>query len=409
LEPEPRPGIWQRFENAIKHEVFEVMSLSLIIANTILMAFQQQYIGYDLGYEVGFRDYRLPAEDFWPWAQPCFDLLEPIFAILFSIEILVKLTVFRKEFFFSLWSYLDIAVSVVMLMSWLVPNMNAGHSRLSFARLARFGKMARIAGKTQTAHFMSESLKLIVAAIKGSFVILFWSLSIMVLLQILAGMTLGSLVEPFLRDEDQPDDIRYRVFKYYGTFWRSMVTMFEVSLANWAPACRVLFDEVDEAFSYFFLFYRCVIGFAVLSVIQAVFIQQTMKSIQLDDNTILEHQRQQKEKSLQKLRTVFVKLDTDQDGFLTWEEFQPLLHDDRMKLTIDSLDLEAQDLKKMFHLMDKGDGKISWEELHEGLPHIKGGARSVDMVSCMNTVDRLEMKMGDILYGKSIVLDSFNI
>ena len=40
--------------------------------------------------------------------------------------------------------------------------------------------------------------------------------------------------------------------------------MFEILFANWGPPCRALVDHVDEAFSIFFLVYRCMIGFAVL-------------------------------------------------------------------------------------------------------------------------------------------------
>ena len=37
-----------------------------------------------------------------------------------------------------------------------------------------------------------------------------------------------------------------------------------ILFANWSPPCRVLVENVSEWFSVFFLFYRCVLGFAVL-------------------------------------------------------------------------------------------------------------------------------------------------
>lgn len=46
--------------------------------------------------------------------------------------------------------------------------------------------------------------------------------------------------------------------------------MFEVTFANWAPSCRLLVDNVSEAYALFFVVYRCVIGFAVLSVVSVV-------------------------------------------------------------------------------------------------------------------------------------------
>ena len=49
--------------------------------------------------------------------------------------------------------------------------------------------------------------------------------------------------------------LRVRVNAVYNT-------MFEISFANWVLPCRALLDHVDEAFSIFFLVYRCRIGFA---------------------------------------------------------------------------------------------------------------------------------------------------
>merc|ERR1712217_384741 len=104
-----------------------------------------------------------------------------------------------------------------------------------------------------------------------------------------------------MTDESKPLELRREVFGYYGTFWRSMVTMFEITFANWAPPCRLLLDNVSEAFGFFFLIYRCMIGFAVLSVIQAVFIQQTMQAAQADDDVIIRAKELEKQKYAEKL------------------------------------------------------------------------------------------------------------
>lgn len=56
--------------------------------------------------------------------------------------------------------------------------------------------------------------------------------------------------------------------------------------ANWAPACRVLIDNVSEWYSLVFIFYRCFVGFAVLNVVNAVFVQSTMKVAQVDEELV---------------------------------------------------------------------------------------------------------------------------
>merc|ERR1719210_2377958 len=88
---------------------------------------------------------------------------------------------------------------------------------------------------------------------------------------------------------------RHEVFNYFGTFSRSMISMSVVHLANWGPACRVLVDNVGEWCGGVLVAYRCTVGFAVLTVISAVFIQQTMTVAQ-QDTKILIMQKQKAQK-----------------------------------------------------------------------------------------------------------------
>ena len=123
-----------------------------------------------------------------------------------------------------------------------------------------------------------DSLLLIVRCISACMSILGWSLVVLVLIQCMAGMCVSQLVSFYLNDDSKDVADRQVIFDYYGTATRSIITMFEVTLANWGPPCRALVNLVGEPFGYFLLTYRCVCGFAVLNVISAVFIQQTMKA-----------------------------------------------------------------------------------------------------------------------------------
>ncbi|CAK9069020.1 unnamed protein product [Durusdinium trenchii] len=79
-------------------------------------------------------------------------------------------------------------------------------------------------------------------------------------------MFVGYLVMDFLEKEGTPDDVRRQIYRYYGTFTYTILTMFEVIFANWPIPCRLLVDYVDEWFSLYFIIYRCVVG--VLSAIR---------------------------------------------------------------------------------------------------------------------------------------------
>merc|ERR1719191_1989783 len=96
------------------------------------------------------------------------------------------------------------------------------------------------------------------------------------------------MLEDYLRDQDNsatPGGIQ--VFRYFGSFARSMLTMFEITLGNWIVPARALVENVSEWYMVFAIFHKLVIGFSVVSVITGVFIQETFKVATSDDTLML--------------------------------------------------------------------------------------------------------------------------
>jgi len=218
-------------------------------------------------------------------------------------------------------------------------------------------------------------------------VTLSWSVCLLLLLQCIAGMMLSQLVQDFILDPDKDLEERHNVFSYYGTFTRSQITMFEVHLANFGPACRILLDNCGEWYAGVFLAYRCLAGFAVLNVINAVFIQQTITVAQRDHDVMI----QQKEKAVKAyakdLHALFAKLDTSEDGFLSLEELKGIQSQPELLLWMSALEIDTNDLEGLFHLLDgNGDERVTVNELLQAAPRIKGNAKSIDMLSVLTTL-----------------------
>jgi len=202
-------------------------------------------------------------------------------------------------------------------------------------------------------------------------------------------MMVSLLAQGYLQDEQLDPKLRLELFKYYGTFSRTFLTMFEVLFANWAPACRVLV-ETDEWFSLFFLVYRCVIGFALLNVVNAVFVQQTLKTATCDEELQYRQKQIEVDKYTRKVRQFFKTIDESGDGAITFDEFSQLVESPKLKFWVSQLELEYHDLLGLFEMMDDGDGEITLDEFIEGAARLKGGAKSID-------IWRLETKLEVLL------------
>merc|ERR1712078_260290 len=104
--------------------------------------------------------------------------------------------------------------------------------------------------------------------VKGSLSALGWAIVLLAVIQmILALVITGLLFETYFLDESQPAYERRQVFEYFGTFTRAMLSMFEMTLANWPPICRLLSEQVSEYFVAFCLLHKLTVGFAVVGII----------------------------------------------------------------------------------------------------------------------------------------------
>eukprot|EP00419_Tripos_fusus_P045978 CAMPEP_0172819418 /NCGR_PEP_ID=MMETSP1075-20121228/14581_1 /TAXON_ID=2916 /ORGANISM="Ceratium fusus, Strain PA161109" /LENGTH=210 /DNA_ID=CAMNT_0013659939 /DNA_START=50 /DNA_END=679 /DNA_ORIENTATION=- len=134
------------------------------------------------------------------------------------------------------------------------------------------------------------------------------------------GTLSAKLAEPYMLDESKPIEKRKQVFMFYGTFSRSMLTMFEITLGNWMPPCRALVENVSEWFMLIFLTHKLVIGFSVVSVINAVFVQETFKVATSDDRIMLMLKQRARKTHMNKIRDLFQHADCDGNGTVTLDE-----------------------------------------------------------------------------------------
>jgi len=162
--------------------------------------------------------------------------------------------------------------------------------------------------------------------------------------------------------------------------------MFEILFANWSPPARVLVENFSEWFSIFFLIYRCVLGFAVLNVVNAVFVQQTMKTASSDEDLAFKQKEKDVAMYTRKVKKLFQTIDVSGDGTINIEEFAKLVQSPKMKFWMSQLELEYHDLLSLFEFLDNGDGEITLMEFIEGASRLRGGAKALD-------VWRLETKL----------------
>merc|ERR1719271_872376 len=102
---------------------------------------------------------------------------------------------------------------------------------------------------------------------------------------------------------------------------------------------------------------------------------------------------QSKEKAklaeLKELELLFLMMDADGNGTLSWEEFKAAFDDPNMAKKWKLLDFEPDECREVFQLLDDGDGEIETQEFFDGLRQMKGMAQSKDVFRLVKKVDML--------------------
>lgn len=380
-----------RLEKIVLGSSFEVFFGMLIVANAVVMAVEAQFEGTVTGGKVGYYNYAEVSETDIVTATSVFSVFDWFFGVLFTLELLLKVMCFRKSFATDCWNLID----TIIVIGW-ISTTAAGSGNplvvdpmlLRLARLVRLLRLGRLV-RTVTAF---DSLFLMTTAMRGSVSVLVWTMVLLVLVLMMCALMLQVSVEPYINDENMDPARSTEIFKYYGSFARTMLTMFEITLGNWLPPCRALVENINEWFIIFFICHKLVIGFSVVAVITGVFIQETFKVASQDDGIMMMQKKRAMKLHLTKMKALFDHLD-DGDGALTLDEFRNCVHETAIKTWLSAMDLDVRDVDAVFWLLDDGDGKLSAEELVRGVSHLKGAARSIDMMALMKQMQR----QGDLI------------
>lgn len=217
---------------------------------------------------------------------------------------------------------------------------------------------------------------------------LVWVIAFLFLIQTLFALLLTNIVQDFYLGQSSNGDEFFEsslekeeIFKYFGTYWRAMVSLFELMLANWPVICRLMMETMDEVWSVFVIFYKLLMGVAVIGVIMGVFTQETFRAADSDDQLMIRNKDKQDKKHLAKMKALFEKMTKNSEcATVDSALFEKILKSPEMRLWLKAMDYDISDASLLFYLIDSNDnGKLTIEEFSQGMASLKGGARNVDV------------------------------
>mmetsp|Transcript_156474 Transcript_156474/g.276394 ORF Transcript_156474/g.276394 Transcript_156474/m.276394 type:complete len:559 (-) Transcript_156474:302-1978(-) len=372
----------QRF---VHSKTFELLSGAIIMANVVIMALQMQYDGIDKGNRLEPGEFSRTAAKTWPYAKEVFFALNIGFNVLFSIELILRIAADRFGAFHLGWVWFDafiVGSSIIDLLGSLPINP----IMMRVLRLVRLLRLLKILKTMEIFH----TLFLLIKAVEASWKAAIWSFLLLLSIQLVGGLFLCQALSDFLDDRSKDPDAQRIIYEYFGTFSKTMFTMFEISMANWVPVSRALIDHVGNFYSIIIILYRCLFCSAVVKVIAAVFITETYRVLNHDDDLSLMKHWQEKKVFNHKVNKMLKSISHFHSGKLRQRDVEMLLEDEEVADLLAPLGIEGQDLLTLFWLLEDGSGEVAAESLLAKLGSFKSPSAKLEVVAALKVLHALQ-------------------
>eukprot|EP00434_Breviolum_minutum_P020199 symbB.v1.2.017812.t1/scaffold1395.1/size121899/4 len=201
------------------------------------------------------------------------------------------------------------------------------------------------------------------------------------MLKIGFALVMAQALQGFVLDDNANMDTRLEVNNLYGSFSKALYTTFEITHSgSWPSRVRPVIEKVSPWYSIPFLAYITLVVFAVIRIVTALFLKETLASAANDADMQMDELRGKSKDYQRKLEELFRAADTDDNGTLSATEFVEAMSLPSVQHYMQVLEVKIQDCRPLFDILDDGDGRITIPEFCKGLMQLKGQARALDIV-----------------------------
>lgn len=399
-----------RIEIDFRESVVDAVVSFLVVLYTFILLLQTQWRGFQAAQRLEGKEFT--DEDFqdWPGAETAFFIVDHIFNAIFVLEIAWRLYMHKLKFLCDIFGVFDVLVVIATSIDvYVLQPFDAGYAQnFAVGRLTRIFRLMRIFRVLRVMRFAKnlQQLRLLGDVLSKCLSPLMWALLVLGIIMVGTGVLMSQLLLEYVLDTTQDLEKRQWVYEYYGTALKATYSVFEATFSgSWPLLARNLIRDVSEWYCIFWIAYQVVIGFAVMRVIGALFLNETIRAANSDGEAEVLRKMKEKEAFSQKVYQFFTAADASGDGRLSYEELETALQEPGVEAWLKALELEIHEAYTLFNLLDDDrDGEVSYEEFLHSALRLKGNARAIDSIMIMHE----QAKIGDeIKKLRNMVVNSF--
>lgn len=319
------------------------------------------------------------------------DILEIVFLAIFFIELVIRFFSAESLIYFlkEPWNIADLSLVVIGVFDMISTSLSL--RQITMFRLFRLLKLYRL---LRVIRFFKQ-LWLLVIGLFHAMRILSWVFLLITLLLYLFAVLLTQQYRSNvsgLSDAEglDPHELEWRFGSVLNTMW----TLFELlTLENWTTWGDPI-TRSSPGWAFFFVFFLIVMHYGILNLVVAIVVEETMASAQQIDNKKKKKQEEERQAIIQKMKQIFVVLDTSGDRCLSKHEFVEAFEFEEIVEAFKALNVPPDDIMWLFEVLDENrDEGVDIDEFIDGCLKLHGVAKAKDIFELYNRVMGLQRTM----------------
>lgn len=248
-------------------------------------------------------------------------------------------------------------------------------------RILRLLRVIRVTRSPRVIRFICE-LRVMVLSLTGSLKSLAWAIVLIMIILLVFGVCITDGVIAYcVSSQSMGAESTKEMRRYFGTVPAATLSLYMAMSGgdDWANLMRAI-DPLPWEYKLLLLSFTSFAILALLNVVTAVFVNTAIQRSKNDREMAVQQEMENESELIAIIQEVFMELDTNHSGALSFEEFERHIDDDKIIAFLRSREIDVRQIRTLFHLLDTDQtGDVDMEEFVAGILRLKGGATTLDM------------------------------
>lgn len=327
-------------------------------------------------------------------------MIEISINVLFSIELALRAFTLRQRFIGDFWNVLDLFVVGLAVIDCAVfqPAGSGGKLRLfTCLRLLRIVRLVRLVRMFP----LFRELWLLIGGLVNSLKALGWICLVLTLVLYVCSVVVTTEIgqnDEVYGDGPSYDGEVWPYKEYFGSVWRSMFTLFQITtLDGWCDDVVRHIVYFQPFMGIFFVVYLLLTAFGLMNVVVGIIVENTLSAAAVSDSAIEKGKVQKRKKALDQLQVMLELSDSERSGYISLHELKAASTSRVVQAQFQALDVTQPEIEQLFRLLDYNDrGKVELKRFVTSCRELVGGARRRDIAQVEITVGTLAQKLDSL-------------